>query len=339
MVTEHKQGAVLDLQLTKSHPERLHSCSTALCEPEPKHQRDDDICIDGSDLGAWIQNVKHTLQLHPSGCDLRGRGGSWGSLCITLGVLGLLFGSGTSSCGGAVLLPGGFAGFATFLHDCSSFSLIHEGQERLRFDAGLQGDQVIDEFCSKIASSCELLALSTPAGGRSFSPPGLFQSMFEELRSRTSCIFQALFARARSHGHHRICSDGLQEVFVLVPKPSKNGEADGSESTEAKPSPGLDPLLFHLEALSLGVLRCKLSPSFPHRPAQSWRFRWKMWQEFLHLFVPRTILPPPCQLVSETIMFPSLACKDSRRICRARSRTPLLMQLRHVILHWYGCIP
>ena len=29
-----------------------------------------------SSASAWIQNVKHTLQLHPSGCDLRGRGGS-----------------------------------------------------------------------------------------------------------------------------------------------------------------------------------------------------------------------------------------------------------------------
>ena len=139
-----------------------------------------------------------------------------------------------------------------------------------------------------------------------------------------------------------------------------------------------------LEALPLGVLRCKLSPSLPHRPqrhsrqrhpslacarlcppAQSWRVRWKMWQEFLHLFlrpqfrliswpsvfgnrlfvnrqsvVPRTILPPPCQLFSETIMFPPLtwprmlgtaikagnrrpfSCKDSRRICRGGSRAP-----------------
>ena len=186
--------------------------------------------------------------------------------------------------------------------------------------------------------------------------------------------------------------DGIKQCRRRLCQASKNGEAlampwaqradrhcarfcrgaDGSESTEAKPAPGLAPLLFHLRqkaqrlpqrgsvgaSFPVPALRRSLSEccaassaralrtdlSFPRSialasytrvcsPAQSWRVRRKMWQEFLQLFlkqhfrlvswlavfgygfyfvirqrvVPRTILTPPCQLVAETIMFPPLA--------------------------------
>mmetsp|Transcript_35117 Transcript_35117/g.56305 ORF Transcript_35117/g.56305 Transcript_35117/m.56305 type:complete len:353 (+) Transcript_35117:664-1722(+) len=315
MFAHHQQGASVDLQGTKAHPQGLQGSHATFREAQPEHERYQGICQHIPSTSSWIQELHHPLHLAALPCAGR-KLHRCSSSCFELVPLGpfgrscLLRGIGLSPCFlGTKRLQAPRQDLVLrvsihfLLHRRHEIALLHASQQGLGVHPRLYS-QVSNEARTEVTSVGKFVPLGCSPWRKLFTPhvPKMMVEGIEVFRHLTfiSCLVFAL--AGPFHGEDGRAVQTRKEILISKAKLPQDGKTCCPESGFGKATSRFSALFFHLLPGLLGLLRQPFGPRLPRGPAQLWRIWWQLrHQRFQLVPQPWAFHPLPHQPIAQAL--------------------------------------